>query len=81
MTGKIRAQQHFVMLERDGHIQTGVLNKTAGRSVRIFVLTEAGMNSFPMQYAGFSELILTNLKNEIIFEIISHLLLFLRLYR
>lgn len=57
-------QQHFTVLERDGYIQTGVLNKTAGRPVRSFVLTEAGINSFPKQYAWFSELILTDLKNE-----------------
>ena len=36
-------QQHFVVLKRDGYIQTGVLNKTAGRPVRSFVLTEAGV--------------------------------------
>jgi predicted ArsR family transcriptional regulator len=57
-------QQHFAVLERDGYIQTGLLNKTAGRPVRSFVLTEAGINSFPKQYAWFSELILTDLKNE-----------------
>lgn len=58
-------QQHFAVLERDGYIQTGVLNKTAGRPVRSFVLTEAGINSFPKQYAWFSELILTDLKDEL----------------
>ena len=58
-------QQHFAVLERDGYIQAGVLNKTAGRPVRSFVLTEAGINSFPKQYAWFSELILTDLKNEL----------------
>ncbi len=57
-------QQHFAVLEREGYIQTGVLNKTAGRPVRSYVLTEAGINSFPKQYAWFSELILTDLKNE-----------------
>ncbi|MDD5319455.1 MAG: HTH domain-containing protein [Methylococcales bacterium] len=57
-------QQHFAVLERDGYIQMGGLNKTAGRPVRCFVLTEAGINSFPKQYAWFSELILTDLKNE-----------------
>ncbi len=57
-------QQHFAVLERDGYIQAGVLNKTAGRPVRSFVLTEAGINSFPKQYAWFAELILTDLKNE-----------------
>ena len=57
-------QQHFAVLERDGYIQTGVLNKTAGRPVRSFILTEAGINSFPKQYAWLSELMLTDLKNE-----------------
>lgn len=57
-------QQHFAALERDGYIQAGVLNKTAGRPVRSYVLTEAGINSFPKQYAWFSELILSDLKNE-----------------
>ena len=58
-------QQHFTVLERDGYIQAGVLNKTAGRPVRSYVLTEAGINSFPKQYAWFSDLILTDLKNEL----------------
>ena len=58
-------QQHFTVLEKDGYIQKGMLNKTAGRPVRSFVLTEAGINSFPKQYAWFSELILTDLKNEL----------------
>ena len=37
-------QQHFTSLERDGYIQTGIMKKTAGRPVRTFVLTEAGVN-------------------------------------
>ncbi|MGR8998571.1 MAG: helix-turn-helix transcriptional regulator [Gammaproteobacteria bacterium] len=57
-------QQHFSVLERDGYIQAGELKKTAGRPVRSYVLTEAGINSFPKQYAWFSELILSDLKNE-----------------
>lgn len=57
-------QQHIDKLERDGYVKTGMLNKTAGRPVRVFVLTEAGMNSFPKQYAWFSELILANLNQE-----------------
>ena len=57
-------QQHFAVLEKNGYIQAGVLNKTAGRPVRSFVLTEAGINSFPKQYAWFSALILTDLKEE-----------------
>ena len=57
-------QQHFSVLEKNGYIQAGALNKTVGRPVRSYVLTEAGINSFPKQYAWFSELILTDLKNE-----------------
>ncbi|CAA9889629.1 conserved hypothetical protein [Candidatus Methylobacter favarea] len=67
-------QQHFTGLERQGYIQTGVLNKTAGRPVRSYVLTEAGINSFPKQYAWFSELILTDLKNELGSEAFQHFL-------
>jgi DeoR family transcriptional regulator, suf operon transcriptional repressor len=58
-------QQHFTVLERNDYVQTGVFKKTAGRPMRSFVLTEAGINSFPKQYAWFSELILADLKNEI----------------
>ena len=58
-------QQHFTVLEKDGYIQNSVLNKTAGRPVRHYVLTEVGINSFPKQYAWISEIIFTDLKNEI----------------
>ncbi len=57
-------QQHFSTLERDCFIKKGVLKKTAGRPVRSYVLTEAGINCFPKQYAWFSELILSDLKQE-----------------
>lgn len=57
-------QQHLTVLERDHYVEIGVLNKTAGRPVRSFVLTKSGINSFPKQYAWFSDLILSNLKNE-----------------
>ena len=57
-------QQHLSSLEKEGYIQMGELKKTAGRPVRTFVLTEMGLNFFPKQYAWFSELILSDLKNE-----------------
>jgi DeoR family transcriptional regulator, suf operon transcriptional repressor len=57
-------QQHMTALELDGYLKMGVLNKTMGRPVRSYVLTEKGINSFPKQYAWFSELMLTDLKNE-----------------
>jgi DeoR family transcriptional regulator, suf operon transcriptional repressor len=58
-------QQHISVLELEGYLQAGELNKTAGRPVRRYVLTEAGINSFPKQYAWFSMLMLGDLKDEI----------------
>ncbi|MGR9086038.1 MAG: helix-turn-helix transcriptional regulator [Gammaproteobacteria bacterium] len=67
-------QQHLSKLERDGYVELGSLNKTAGRPVRAFVLTEAGLNSFPKQYAWFSELILSSLKEKMGSEAFQHYL-------
>ena len=58
-------QQHFVVLERDGFIKKSTLNKTAGRPVTIYVITDQGNNCFPKQYAWFSELMLSDLQQEI----------------
>lgn len=58
-------QQHFLTLEKEGYIETAELKKTAGRPVRTFVLTESGINRFPKQYAWFSELIVSELENEL----------------
>lgn len=57
-------QQHLSSLGKDGYIQTGELKKTAGRPIRTYILTEVGLNFFPKQYAWFSELIITDLKQE-----------------
>lgn len=54
--------QHFASLEKKGYLQPCALNKTAGRPVRKYSLTIAGLNYFPKQYAWFSELILMDLK-------------------
>ncbi|KJV07240.1 helix-turn-helix transcriptional regulator [Methylocucumis oryzae] len=58
-------QQHITVLERDGYIQSGGLSKTAGRPVRCYQLTAAGINCFPKQYAWFAELVLSHLKQEL----------------
>lgn len=58
-------QQHFVVLERDGYIKKSTFNKTAGRPVTIYVITDQGHNYFPKQYAWFSELIVNDLLQEI----------------
>ncbi|MGZ8191542.1 MAG: helix-turn-helix transcriptional regulator [Methylococcaceae bacterium] len=57
-------QQHFVVLEKDGYIKKNTLNKTAGRPVAIYGITDKGINYFPKQYAWFSELILSDLQQE-----------------
>ncbi|PPD04615.1 MAG: ArsR family transcriptional regulator [Methylobacter sp.] len=56
-------QQHFAGLEKEGLVETGQLDKTAGRPVRRFVLTEKGIDSFPKQYAWFSGLLVADLKS------------------
>ena len=57
-------QQHLVGLEGDGYIKKNSLNKTAGRPVVIYGITEKGINYFPKQYAWFSDLILNDLRQE-----------------
>lgn len=58
-------QQHFVALERDGLIKKITMNKTAGRPVMLYGITDKGVNYFPKQYAWFAELILSDLQQEI----------------
>lgn len=65
-------QQHFVVLERDGYIKKSTLNKTAGRPVTIYVITDKGCNYFPKQYAWFSELMLSDLQQEMSSEHFKH---------
>ncbi len=57
-------QQHFTTLEKNDFITTATLNKTAGRPVRSYVITKNGINQFPKQYDWFSEIIISDLKQE-----------------
>jgi predicted ArsR family transcriptional regulator len=57
-------QQHFVQLERDGYINKIMVNKTAGRPVTLYGITDKGINYFPKQYAWFAELIISDLQQE-----------------
>ncbi len=57
-------QQHFAVLESNQFITPISFSKTAGRPVRVYVISERGINHFPKQYAWFSELILDELKAE-----------------
>lgn len=56
--------QHFSKLQKLDYICEGSLDKTAGRPVRNYCLTERGINSFPKQYSWFSELLLDSLKQQ-----------------
>jgi DeoR family transcriptional regulator, suf operon transcriptional repressor len=58
-------QQHLVGLEGDGYIKKISRNKTAGRPVVIYGITDKGINYFPKQYAWFSDLILSELRQEL----------------
>jgi predicted ArsR family transcriptional regulator len=57
-------QQHVAGLEGDGYIKKISLNKTAGRPMVIYGITDKGINYFPKQYAWFSDLILSDLRQE-----------------
>jgi predicted ArsR family transcriptional regulator len=56
--------QHFSKLQQLNYICEGSLDKTAGRPVRNYCLTERGINFFPKQYSWFSELLLASLKQQ-----------------
>jgi DeoR family suf operon transcriptional repressor len=58
-------QKHFAAIENEGYIKKHTLNKTGGRPVAVYVITDRGINYFPKQYAWFSELMLNDLEQEI----------------
>ena len=55
-------QQHISSLEGNNFVTRGQLNKTAGRPVRLYIITEQGINLFPKQYSWFSELVLDDIR-------------------
>jgi DeoR family transcriptional regulator, suf operon transcriptional repressor len=57
--------QHVNSLERGGYIEKHALTKTAGRPGQIYVLSDQGNHLFPKQYAWFSELLLSNMKERL----------------
>ncbi len=60
-------KQHLVTLEQAQLVKTDHvnLNITGGRPSRNYQLTEQGIHQFPKQYAWFSQLLLTELKEEL----------------
>ena len=57
-------QQHVAGIEGDGYIKKISRNKTAGRPAVFYGITDKGINCFPKQYAWFSDLILSELRQE-----------------
>lgn len=57
--------QHVNSLENSGYIEKHALTKTAGRPGQIYVLADQGIDLFPKQYAWLSDLLLSNLKDEL----------------
>jgi len=58
-------KQHFADLEKEGYVKQNTLNKTAGRPVVIYGITDKGINHFPKQYAWFTELVLNEMLEEL----------------
>ena len=57
--------QHLMALEREGFVQKTVPRKSGGRPQNVYVLTEAGTNSFPKQYSWFSKLLIQTLRQQV----------------
>lgn len=51
-------QQHLVALERDGLVTVNGTRSTGGRPGRAYVLTDAGLEQFPRNYAHLAESLL-----------------------
>ncbi|MFI3123046.1 MAG: HTH domain-containing protein [Methylococcales bacterium] len=54
-------QQHFIALENDGYIEKNAFDKTAGRPLARYAITDKGINHFPKHYAFLADLMLENL--------------------
>lgn len=58
-------RQHLVALERDGLVARGDAIPSGGRPQQLYVLTTTAQETFPRQYAWFSEVLLDTLKREL----------------
>ena len=56
-------QQHLLALERDGLVRVGGQRSTGGRPSRTYMLTEAGLELFPRNYAHLAESLLRHSQN------------------
>src|SRR5581483_7862746 len=58
-------KQHLAGLEASGYVACNSSRKTGGRPSRVYVLTDAGVDSFPKRYSWFSRLLFENLRTQI----------------
>lgn len=57
-------RQHLLALERDGLVTRGEALPSGGRPEHVYVLTKAGIEKFPRQYAWMSELLLQAMRED-----------------
>lgn len=57
-------RQHVTAMENDGLVAPGTTRPSGGRPEQLYVLTEAGRESFPRQYSWFAQLVVESIKAE-----------------
>lgn len=57
-------KQHLTALEKNNLIELGILNKTAGRPIQSYILTDEGKEHFTRKYSWFAQILLENIKAE-----------------
>jgi predicted ArsR family transcriptional regulator len=58
-------KQHLTGLERNGFVARSSSRKTGGRPGNLYVLTDAGIDSFPKKYSWFSRVLFERLRSKI----------------
>lgn len=58
-------KQHLTGLERNGFVARNSSRKTGGRPGNLYVLTDAGIDSFPKNYSWFSRVLFERLRSKI----------------
>lgn len=57
--------QHLQRLVAEGWVRVAEAQKTGGRPVSVYAITDSGSERFPRQYSWFSELLLAALEHEL----------------
>lgn len=58
-------RQHLAGLVSDGLVASGPTRPSGGRPERLYVLTDAGRESFPRRYSWFAELLVESLRGDL----------------